>query len=99
MSRFSMNNSDQKIGYLCGMVEELKNDMNEIKDELRKDRTELLESLNRHFDSDDRRFREFGEAIEDVKKFQMKQKYMWMGICLVCSILASGTAIAMKLFT
>ena len=96
MARVTQSNLPEKVGYLCGSVDAIKGDIKESKEEILREFQKMHDEFMRHADSDDRRFKELGEETREIKVFQMKQKWMWMGICLTCGILSSSAAIAVK---
>lgn len=87
---------EEKIGYVTGVLQELKGDVKESKEDVLRAVDRLCEQLEDHAAKDDRRFVEIEGELEEVKKIQLKQKYIWVGVTVVVSSLMSGVAFALS---
>ena len=96
MARVTQSNLPEKVGYMLGKIEGISDDVKESKEEILREFAKMHEEFMKHSDSDDRRFKEQGEDIREVRNFQNKQKWMWIGICLTCGVLSSSAALAIK---
>jgi len=93
-----MSNIDEKLGYLTGVMEGVKDDISEGREEVKDAFRKIHHSFADHSDSDDRRFKELGEELREVRDVQKKVKWWLTGSVATLSLIISTVVYAMKLF-
>lgn len=91
-----MSNIEQQVGYITGVLEEVRKDGKETREEILREFTKLYEQLGTHMGDDKERFKEMGKQIEELRTFQNKQRWWVAGAAGIVTVAATTVAFAGK---
>jgi hypothetical protein len=83
------NSISEKVGYISGVLEEVRDDVRQQRQELRDEFAKLYEQFGDHIREDKERFGSLGKQIEELREYQAKQRWWFGGAAGVIGLLTT----------
>ena len=87
---------ERQVGYLTGVVEGVRDEIKESREEVKECLHSIQESFKNHAQDDTKRFSELGKQVAEIRELQNKVKYYIAGAIAATGTLVSGAAWAIK---
>jgi predicted nucleic acid-binding Zn-ribbon protein len=88
-----MSSIEEKIGYLTGVLEEVRDHVKAMPEEMQ----EIRNEFHQHMSDDNRNFKEIKQEVQNLRDYQNRQKWTISLIVTVGGLLTWGIAFADKI--